>query len=286
MATKPPFRPTVMGEVRAKPPNSAPQLGPTLMPGHTPERFEPDLSDLTRDAGLAEAASGILRGLIPDHITPRLALSWGQALQETHRDQMADRLALSRAPVLQETTAHLARLRAILSRIDPEALSAPSLATRMLAPLTRLIDTPAELTAARAEIEMLLRFLSQAQVGLHAHREALETHAASLHDLGSQIEAMALAARWLAAHAPQARSFEDRAESLRATLIQIRSAELQLTAEVELPSRLILAVQNIALVALPAWLEQLSRLGPRPSPTETRALAFRLHDLFPLFPKE
>ncbi|MBC7477378.1 MAG: hypothetical protein H7317_04695, partial [Pseudorhodobacter sp.] len=219
---------------------------------------------------------------------------WGQDLQVAHRDLMQERLAVSQAPLLRETTSHLTRLRQILSSIDPEALAPPGgIGTHAFRRLSRLIDTPDELARARGEIDALLRLLTPAQTGLMTLRDQLQRHATALQTMEAQVEAQALAAGWLTQNAApeHCRSFADRRNSLAATLLQIRSATLQLTNDIVMPSRLILAVQTIALVALPAWLDRLSHLqnrlsqGRTPTPTEARELAFRLNDLLPLFPR-
>ena len=193
-----------------------------------------------------------------------------------------------------QTARHLARLRQILASIDPEALAVPGgLGTQAFRRLSRLIDTPDEVAEARAEIDALLRLLTEAQTGLMGLRDQLQRHAMALQTIEAQVEAQALAAGWLALHAApeHRRSFAERRSSLLATLLQIRSAALQLANDTEMPTRLILAVQTIALVALPAWLERLSHLqtrlaqGRTPTPTEARELAFRLNDLLPLFPR-
>ena len=81
MGGKPPFQPTVMGDVVR--PKVA--LRPTLMPGQSPEWLAPEpaaLQALAPEATpevIAEAAR--LLALDPSRITPRLAFFWGQELQ-------------------------------------------------------------------------------------------------------------------------------------------------------------------------------------------------------------
>lgn len=272
-----PLKPTVIGAVRRK------TLSPTLMPGTTPGRFQPEAAELTGSDAAVTAALEMLRALVPAHFGAKQALFWGQEAQEDHRALTGQAVALSQAPALRETSAHLSRLRDILARIDLEAMAERGFGARIMARVNRLIDTPAELAEARGEIETLLRLLTQGQEALIAHQAALSAQARAMEALATRIEALALAAGWLASHTAEARALQDRRASLMASLVQLRANLIQTTSDAELPARLILAVQNIALVALPAWLSQAAR-GPR-SLTEARDLAFRLHDIFPLFPK-
>ena len=182
-------------------------------------------------AQVVQAAQAHLAQMIAAHTTHKTALFWGQGLQETHRDRMHDRLALTKSPLLHETVTHLTRLRDLLARIGIPALARPGgMAVQSLRRKTRLVDTPEDLSVARAEIDMLLHLLTRTLDGLLALRTGLATHATWLAAMADQVEGAALPAAWLAQHAAadHQRSFADRGHSLRVTLLQINSARLQL----------------------------------------------------------
>lgn len=305
-----PPRPTVMGPVApakraAKAPVEARAAQPdrprtpTAMPGTAPARIALDEALLARAApGVAEPvvaeARAILSKVIPAHLDDRATLFWGQDLQKTHRALLDERLKLLKSPLLRETPLHLSRLRDLLMRLDPETLAKPGgVMAASFRQLSRTVDTPEELAAARAEIEVLLRLLAEAGEGLATLRAQLVPQGERLAELGDRVEAMALAAAYLAETADPrfARSLRERRDSLRATAIQIRSGQMLHEGEADLPARLVLAIQNLALVALPAWLQNLALFEARlasgrpPSLTDARDLTFRLHDMLSLFPR-
>lgn len=315
MAQDPPDRPpkplraTVMPEGPGKPlarkpaPKSPeagalPRLAPTAMPGSAPQRLAVAPDQLRRLApkaapAMLEAAMALLTRLVPAHLSDRDALFWAQDLQEDHAALVNDRLALLRAPELREVPVHLARLKALLGRFDLTALCSKGLMSAAFRKASRVIDTGEEIQAARVEIAELMAHLTGALDGLAALKSRLEAQALALQALAVKVEAALIAAAFLAEAAPPhlTRSFQDRRHSLGLTLVQIRTADLQHPVEASLPARLVVAIQNIVLVALPAWLESLghfqSRLdrGMGPSLTEARDLTFRLADLIPLFPQ-
>lgn len=275
-----------------------PRLSPTAMPGTTPERLTVSPDDLRRLAPKArpatlEAAAALLTRLIPAHLSDRDALFWAQDLQEAHAALVNDRLELLRAPDLREVPVHLARLKALLGRFDLTALCSKGLLSAAFRKASRVIDTAEEIAAARIEINELLTLLTAALEGLAALKSRLEAQAVALQALEAQVEAAVIAAAYLAeAAAPHlSRSFQDRRHSLGLTLLQIRTGQAQHPVEASLPARLVVAIQNIALVALPAWLESLAQFQARlksshaPSLTEARDLTYRLADLMPLFPQ-
>jgi len=290
-------RPTVIEVAPRKPAGRA--TTPTVMPGSTPVRLVVDRDRLQRldpKAGAATlaCAEAILSNLIPAHLTNRQALFWAQDLQEEHGRLVGDHLDLMRHPQLRQVPAHLQRLQSLLMRFDLQAMTAKAgLLAGVFRAASGVIDTPAELQAARAEIDHLLHLLSGAMEGLADLKSRLDLRAAKLADLGNRVEAATLAAAYLAeaAPGPLTHAFAERRGSLAATLIHIRSAEFQHVQQSSLPARLVLAIQNLALVALPAWLERLAHFqaklerGTRPSLTEARDLTFRLTNLIPLFPQ-
>lgn len=291
------LRPTVM-PVAPRPP-AATRPAPTLMPGSAPLRLTVETERLVRLAPTAgpealAAAHSLLAALIPAHLTDRHALFWAQDLQEAHAQLVQDRLALLRDPLLREIPTHLDRLRDLLSRLDLGALCRPGgLWTGVFRKTSRVIDTPGELQAARAEMDHLLRLLAGALEPLVDLKARLDQGAARMQPLAHKIEAASLAAAYLAETAAPhlTRAFQERRTSLSTSLVQIRTAEAQHVLHTALPARLVVAIQNLVLVALPAWLERLSQFqgklesGRSPSLTEARDLGFRLADLMPLFPQ-
>lgn len=292
------LRPTVIDvNLRKAARPHAAKSAPTVMPGSAPVRLSIDPADLQRLAPNASsevlaAAISLLGSLIPAHLSDRQALFWAQDLQEMHGRLVEDNLELMRDPLLREIPTHLKRLRDLLVRFDLESILTKSgLLTEAFRRVSGRIDTGAELQSARVEIEQLLHLLTGALDGLVDLKSRLDLRAEQLKPLGGRVEAASLAAAYLAeTTGPKLQSaFQERRKSLSTTLIQIRSAEVQHAAQSSLPARLVVAIQNIALVALPAWLERLANFqaklasSHRPSLTEARELNFRLADLIPLF---
>ena len=106
----------------------------------------------------------------------------------------------------------------------------------------------------------------------------------------AQVEASAIGALFLAERLRQddaalAQCFVERSMSLTQTLAQMRQAGSTQELQIEQPIRLIGAIQNVALVVMPAFIgsiASIATLGASKttiSPTEAGELAYRLRDI-------
>ncbi|MBI3674767.1 MAG: hypothetical protein HY245_15370, partial [Rhizobiales bacterium] len=155
--------------------------------------------------------------------------------------------------------------------------------------LSRKIDTPEELDAARVELGQLVKLMGAALDGLLDHKEKLDRHMGRIDDLGNEVEAASLAAEFLSVHlrgtAPKlSQRFVERGLSLTQTVAQIRSGASMRQAQIEQPLRLVGAVQNVALVMLPAWLESIASVMTlaqirKPTATEAGELAYKIGNI-------
>lgn len=290
-----PRRDVVPGPIVDAPVTSAP-MKPTAIPGVQRKRIEVTAADLARLAPLAgkdvlRRAVVILQHLVADSATERSAILWGHALQEEYGRSVSRMLELARDPVMVKAAGYVNRMSSILAAIDLEAVAEATPGVgQYLRRLNQRIDTPDELDDARFELDQLVGLMAGTMDPLLALKGAIERQAAATEELAKEIEAMALAADYLAGRSSSkkpelARIYTDRAISLTHTLAQIRETTALRGAQVAQPLSLIAAVQDIALVTVPGWLSSLSALTTmmrnqrRPTPTEASELDHRLRHI-------
>ncbi len=317
--TKDKLRPTVIGPTGASlrsPAASSPPLGPapeparrvpaaspvtrqpTAIPGAQRKRIEVTMRDLQAlspgaAAGVYKEALALLGEFVVDKVSQRKAILWGHDVQKSYGDRVTEMLALARSPVLIRVEGHLARMMDILGSIDLMAVcghGGSSVVGRLFQGINRRIDTPGELARAQAELEQLLALMGAALDPLLDLKDRLLRLAGSMERAAEQIEASALGALFLSGRLPQddaelAQRFAERSMSLTQTLAQMQQAGSTRDLQIEHPVRLISAIQNVALVMMPAFIgsiASIAALGGRNtsvSPTEASELAYRLRDM-------
>lgn len=272
------------------------KLKPTAIPGVQRRRLEVAAADLARLSPLAgkdvvRRAVVILQELVADSATERSAILWGHALQEEYGRSVSRMLELSHDPVMVKAAGYVNRMSSILAAIDLKAVAdATPGVGQYLKRLNQRIDTPEELDDARFELDQLVGLMANTMDPLLTLKDAIERQVAATGDLALEIEAMALAADYLAGRpSPRkpelARIYTDRAISLTQTLAQIRETAALRGAQAAQPLSLIAAVQEIALVTVPGWLSSLSAMTTmlrnqrRPTPTEASELDHRLRHI-------
>lgn len=299
----PPSRKTRVAESSDRSPVSAPLGGtvtrPTAIPGVERRRIAVELSDLRKLSPLAKAsvleqALPLVQGFVPGRGNSRQAVLWGHRLQQEHSDLVSRTLELSCADVLDRATRHIDRMGEILSSIDSEALcdASGTLGTlgQYFRRANRKIDTPGEFDAARIELDQLVRLMGEALEQLLSLKEALEDHSRRIDKTGDELEASALAAQFLSAHLrdtqpPLSERFLERSMSLTQTVAQIRGSTPIRQVQVERPSRLIGAIQDVALVTVPGWIGSIASLNTlrdgrrKLTPTEAGELAHQLRNI-------
>ncbi|MBU1306860.1 MAG: hypothetical protein KKF33_15245, partial [Alphaproteobacteria bacterium] len=277
-------------------PKSSGPMKPTAIPGVQRRRLEVTVSDLGRIAPLAgkevlRRAVAILQEVVADAATERSAILWGHALQEEYGKSVSRLLELSHDPVMVKTAGYVNRMSSILAAIDLKAIAeaAPGVG-QYLKRLNQRIDTPDELDGARFELDQLVGLMANTMEPLLSVKEAIERQVAEIERLAAEIEAMSIAADYLAGrpspNRPElARIYIDRGISLTRNLAQIRETAALRGAQAAQPLSLIAAVQDIALVTVPGWLSSLSAMTTmlrhqrRPTPTEASELDHRLRHI-------
>ena len=317
--TKDKLRPTVIGAPGASlrtPAGAAPQAQdvlsptrrvpaatpvvrqPTAIPGAERKRIEVAVSDLQAlspgaAAGVYQQARALVGAFVVDKASQRKAILWGHNLQQVHGDLVTEMLALARSPVLRQVEGYLARMMDILGSIDLMAVcghGGDSLVGRLFQGINSRIDTPGELAQAQAELEQLLALMGGALAPLLDLKDRLLRLSGSMEGTAAQVEASAIGALFLSERLRQgdaalAQCFVERSMSLTQTLAQMRQAGSTQELQIEQPIRLIGAIQNVALVVMPAFIgsiASIAALGASKttiSPTEAGELAYRLRDI-------
>ena len=294
--TKDKLRPTVIGAPGASlrtPAGAAPQAQdvlsptrrvpaatpvvrqPTAIPGAERKRIEVAVSDLQAlspgaAAGVYQQARALVGAFVVDKASQRKAILWGHNLQQVHGDLVTEMLALARSPVLRQVEGYLARMMDILGSIDLMAVcghGGDSLVGRLFQGINSRIDTPGELAQAQAELEQLLALMGGALDPLLDLKDRLLRLSGSMEGTAAQVEASAIGALFLSERLRQGvrrtgavlRGAQH--ESLTQTLVQMRQAGSTREIQIEQPIRLIGAIQNVALVVMPAFIGSIASIA-------------------------
>lgn len=274
-------------------------VGPTMIPGIERKRIQVSDADLKSLSPAASSkilgkAARSLQAFVVEEATDRSAILWGHRLQQDYSDLVSQTLSLLQADVLQKVTGYVGRMMQILGSIDLEAVYGVAASSggigQYLKRVNKRIDTPQELEVARIELDQLVKLMSAALDQLLALKEEIEQHASRIDEIGDEVEASALAAEFLSVHLRDrahglSQRFLERSMSLTQTLAQIRGSGSLRQTQAEQPLRLIGAIQNVALVMIPAWLGSIAALvvmeeaGRKPTPTQAGELAYQLRDI-------
>ncbi|MBI2775738.1 MAG: hypothetical protein HYX57_00520 [Chloroflexi bacterium] len=289
--------PTVVGDQARPPARTGRVSAPTAIVGTERKRLPVSVEDLKKlapdaDPKVLAGALRFLGGYVAEDASDRTVVVWGNQLQRAYADLVSETLARSQADVLTRVTIHLNRTMEILRSID---LVAVANATRdgeglgrYLGRLSKKIDTREELRRASVELDQLAKLMSAAMDDLLALRAEIERSSQRIDELGREVEASALAAQYLSTYLRDgneglSRRFLERSMSLTQTALQIRGSASIRESQIEQPLRLISAIQDVALVMLPAWLGSITSLtvlaGRTPTPTEAGEMAFQLRKI-------
>lgn len=269
---------------------------PTAMPGAERNRIDVRADELERLAPGATAqvyaqARTLVDAFVADKATERRAILWGQDLQKTHSELVGEALALSRSPVLRKAEGYLARTMDILGSIDLLAAcghGSSGILGRVLQQINKRIDTPGELAQAQAELERLVELMDAALHELLDLKDRLLAVAERIDAAGEQLEAASVAASFLSRHLEggkeaAAQRFAERALGLAQTVALIREGGATRRLQLEQPIHIISAIQNVALVMLPAFIGNIASVSAlstaRTTPTEAGELAYRLREI-------
>lgn len=284
-----------------RPPTAPPRhldIQPTKIHGRERKRIPvtiADLSSLSPGAApeLRQRALRLIETFVVEDATERSVVLWGHGLQSRYSDLVSQTLALVEADVLKRAADYIGRVTELLGSIDVMAACGVSgsdgVVGNYLKRMSRKIDTPEELDAARVELGQLVKLMGAALDDLLDHKEKLDRHMSQIDDLANEVETASLAAEFLSIYlrgpAPKlSQLFVERGLSLTQTVAQIRSGASMREAQIEQPLRLVGAVRNVALVMLPAWLESIASVMTlaqirKPTATEAGELAYKIGDI-------
>lgn len=276
---------------------AAPVATPTVVPGVKRERLEVTAEAMRAlspgvPAPVCEAALRLVRAIVAAKLNDRKAVLWGHELQKSCSERITRTFALAQDPIVEQARAYVARMTDILGTIDLQTVCTPvkgGLLGSLTKAMSNRIDTPQRLSSALDELRLLLERTAASFDRLLALKETLQRHTQEIRQIEVDIEASALAARYLSERfsreAPQlARRFAERSASLAATLGQVRQGDAMHRLQIEQPLQLIAAIQNVVLVALPGCVAGMAALlalapGRNVSPTEVIDLSYQLRDL-------
>jgi dihydroxyacetone kinase DhaKLM complex PTS-EIIA-like component DhaM len=275
--SKTPLRPTVVvppdrtskpGNRKARSPETgqraaAPVTTPTAIVGVEPARIDVTVERLRKLSpgvrqGVVEGAMRLVAGVVPAKLTDRKAIMWGHELQQTYGTLVADTLTLSQAPLFRKVESYLTRMMDILQSVDIMAACGHDEGGvgSLFKGVNSRIDRPSELKAACGELDQLVRLMNGTLKELLAIKEKLESFRIAMDNIAVDVEGAALAALYLSEHARAgnptlAQRLVDRSISLTQTLSQIRAGSSVRDIQIEHPIRMVGAIQNVALVAMP-----------------------------------
>lgn len=280
------------------PPRSPKVKGPTAISGVERRRIPVSLDDLRKllpnaEPEILERALRLIETDVVEEETDRNAVLWGHRIQQDYSDLVSETLSLSQADVLKRVAGYVNRTMEILGSIDLMAICGIAGSTGVLGHylkiMTKKIDTPEELEAARVELDQLVKLMGAALEDLLILKEKLERHSSQIGEIGDESEAAALGAEFLSAYLRSSeprlsRHFLERSMSLTQTAVQIRGSISMRDTQIEQPLRLIGTIQNVALVMMPGWLGSIASLTTlarerKPTPTEAGELAYQLRNI-------
>lgn len=272
---------------------------PTAIPGVERKRIEvveEDLRPLAPHVSrkIMQMALREIGMFVAETASERQVVLWGHEAQRRHASLVSRAVELSQDPVLTRVAIHVRRMTEILASIDVEAASGvvrpKGILDHVLRRTNDRIDTAEELERARVEIDRLVTLTGGALGDLLSLRKDLDRHRMDVADAAEAIEVAALSATFLSERLKNkrddlSRRFLERAMSLTRSLAQIREGEAVVDVQADQPLRLVVAVQEVVLVALPALLGSFAaiqtavRAGGRLNPTEATELSFRIRDI-------
>lgn len=259
---------------------------PSVIPGGVSRKgLEVTKEDLarsfpgTREEILAEAKK-ILSTVIMEILTEVNCRQWGIKQQERYGELVEETLRLTSSKEIKDSSRHVSRLYALLQELaitfrEPEPQGFAFWKKR---------KNPLEVfDSNRTEIEQLSHILRQQLPAISELQAKLEDSSTEFKKLLQQLDAESIAARYLAdllttgndSRQAFAQRLLDRSLSLSQTVAQIQQGIiLRQTTTAEI-GKLVSRIQEGVLVALPAWMEQVSVVQAKSALTETEMYTFQ-----------
>jgi hypothetical protein len=228
----------------------------------------------------------LLQGTILDTLSTAQAARWGDEAQQRYGALVDASLQITQSATLQTSVRHVARLHALLQDIADEWLAPAKTPLRFW----KRSAGPAEvLQSSQGELAQLRQHLAEALPALRTLHADLQGVCGELAPLAVRLDALSLAAHYLAYTLdsdvdPRAYALLQRASALAQTVLHIQGGlQLRQGSQHSLES-LIHRIQDAVLLALPAWMEQVAlatqaRQLDALNDTERYALAQQLQGL-------
>jgi len=271
------------------------ELRPTAIAGVERKRIPVEPSQLRAlspgcDQKVCALAIARLDGFVVEKASERKAILWGHDTQQAYSDLVTETLALSQTPIFRRVEGYIDRMTEILAAIDIVAASGAGGIGSFFRNVNSKIDTPEELDTAQRELDQLVKHMSRGLGELLDLKDKLEGQVSRLEELAMEAEAGSLAALFLAQYFQRDKSalaecFTQRSMSLTQTLAQIRQNDAVREIQIKYPLRLVSAIQDVALVAMPDVIASIAALvsmvGRKTnlSPTEAGELNYKLRDI-------
>jgi hypothetical protein len=207
-----------------------------------------------------QQAQRLLQATIVDTLSASQAARWGDEAQQRYGVLVDASLQISQATTVQTSLRHLARLHALLQSLA-DAWQAPA-----KSPLwfwKSNAGPAALLQASQGELAQLRQHLADALPALRSLQAELRGIGSELAPLAVQLEALSLAAHYVAdtldaATDPRAHALMQRASALAQTVLHIHGGlQLRQGSQHSLDG-LVHRIQDTVLLALPAWLEKVA----------------------------
>lgn len=281
-AAKPSVMPSAMSA--AKPPTQQPTSrpsAPTLVQGTQRVRIPVTIAQLqyanigVKDSVL-EAAKTMIEQFNVDTATDSTVVLWGNDIQQAYAALVQECLTLSQDKKLDKVRGYVNRMIEVLSLIDLARVCglAKAHGTGLFGGLftsneqKKIVDTPEELEHAQKELGQLTQKMSDQLATLLAVKAEFERVSNAIDAAGDKAEAAAVAAQFLAEHIKSSvpakhdliQRLLTRSASLLQTTVQIRGSDAVRKVQIEQPLQLIEAVQKVANVSMPAWLNNIVML--------------------------
>ncbi len=264
---------------------------PSVVPGTIRRGVEVSLPELAQrfPAATPEAlqhTQQLLQSTIVDTLSTAQAARWGDEAQQRYGALVDASLHITQSTTLQTSLRHIARLHALLQDMAEEWLAPAKTPLRFWKRSTG----PAErLQASQGELAQLRQHLADALPALRTLQADLQGVCSEMAPLAVRLEALSLAAHYLAdtldsGADPRAYALLQRASALAQTVLHIQGGlQLRQGSQHSLDG-LIHRIQDTVLLALPAWMEQVAlatqaRQLTGMNDTERYALAQQLQGL-------
>lgn len=244
---------------------NARKAAPSVVPGTIRRGVEVSLPELAQRFAAAtpealQHTQQLLQSTIVDTLSTAQAARWGDEAQQRYGALVDASLQITQSTTLQTSLRHIARLHALLQDMAEEWLAPAKSPLRFW---KRSVGPAQLLQSSPGELAQLRQHLAEALPALRTLQADLQGVCSELAPLAVRLEALSLAAHYLAdtldsGADPRAYALLQRASALAQTVVHIQGGlQLRQGSQHSLDG-LIHRIQDTVLLALPAWMEQVA----------------------------